>query len=159
MRGVLRVIGILILALVGVAAVVGIVARYGDGPVGPWPGGPLRSGSLAAEASPDWSFARELPTIELETLASGRSRTTWVLVVGDNLYVPCGLPGIKRWPHALAQDPRVVLRLAGRRYERSAVRVTDPEVISELGAEAARKYKASGDFEVWFFRMDPRPGT
>src|SRR5262249_27986077 len=93
------------------------------------------------------------------------SRTTWVAVVDGDLYVPCGFPAAKRWPHEALRDGRVVVRIEGRRYQRQAVRETDPARLRRLGAEVERKYGAGNEEaavageEVWFFRLDPRPSA
>ena len=54
---VLQWIGSILGVLLGVLALVGVVARYSDGPIGPFPGGPLATGELVAETQVDWSFA------------------------------------------------------------------------------------------------------
>lgn len=163
MRRVLRWFGLGAAALVAVACLVAVAARFSDGPIGPFPGGPLVAGELVRDPAPDWSFARDTGSIELEVNPeSPRSRTVWLAVVGGVLYVPCGFPETKTWPHQALRDGRVVLRIDGRRYERQAVRETDSELLRRLGAEVARKYGV-GDEEaavagedVWFFRIDPR---
>jgi len=161
-----RRIGIGLGAVAALAFGVAVVARFSDGPIGPFPGGRLAAGERVAAPPADWSFAAEMRTIELEANPEApRSRTTWVAVVDGVLYVPCGLPDLKTWPHEVLHDGRVVLRIDGRRYERQAVRETDPARLRRLGAEVLRKYGA-GDAEtavagekVWFFRMDPRPAA
>jgi hypothetical protein len=161
----LRWVGWILLAVVTALVAVVTVARFHDGPLGPFPGGELEGGELVHEPILDWRFAADFPEIELQLVDPPRSRTTWVLVREDQLYVPCAWPEsfLKQWPHQALRDGRVVLRIAGKRYERQAVRVTDPEVHAELTALGARKY----DYErpdvpdpegLWFFRMDPRPG-
>jgi hypothetical protein len=150
-------------ALVAVACLVAVAARFSDGPIGAFPGGPLAAGELVREPVSDWSFAKDIGSIELEVNSqSPRSRTVWLAVVDGVLYVPCGFPESKTWPHQALRDGRVVLRIDGRRYERQALREADPERLRRLGAELARKYGV-GDEEaavagrdVWFFRMDPR---
>lgn len=166
MRRVLRWLGLGAAALVVATCLVAVAARWADGPLGPFPGGPLVAGELVREPAPDWSFAKDLASIELEvSRARPRSRTVWLAVVDGVLYVPCGLPSTKTWPHEALRDGRVVLRIDGRRYERQALREADPERLRRLGDEVARKYGV-GDAEaalagrdVWFFRMDPRPAA
>jgi hypothetical protein len=160
-----RWVGRILLAIVAAGVVVAGVARCHDGPLGPVPGGPLEAGELVRDAVVDWRFAADVPEIELQLLDPPRSRTTWVLVREDQLYVPCAWPEsfLKEWPKQALRDGRAVLRIAGRRFERQAVRVTDPEVHAELSALGARKYgfeaSAEPDLDgLWFFRMDPRPG-
>ena len=158
-----RWLGWVLLALVTVLVVVAGVARLHDGPLGPFPGGPLESGELVREPITDWRFAADISEIELQLVDPPRSRTTWVLVREDQLYVPCAWPESfsKQWPHQAMRDGRVVLRIADRRYELQAVRVTDAEVHAELTALGAKKYgyepPEEPDLEgLWFFRMDPR---
>ena len=88
-----------------------------------------------------------------------------MLVREDQLYVPCSWPEsfLKEWPKQALRDGRVLLRIAGKRYERQAVLVSDPEVHAELSAIGARKYDFEAPAEpdldgLWFFRMDARPG-
>ena len=64
MGRVVRGVGMLLLAIVAGALIIGTMARLGDGPIGPFPGGALRKGDLHRGEDPDWAFARELPTIE-----------------------------------------------------------------------------------------------
>ena len=76
-----------------------------------------------------------------------------------------GKAGPKKFRGSDIQTPETIekMRIAGRRYERQAVRITDPEVHAELAALGARKYGFEAPVEpdldgLWFFRMDPRPG-
>ena len=48
---------------------------------------------VALDDVADWRFAADVPEIELQLVAPPRSRTTWVLVREDQLYVPCAWPG------------------------------------------------------------------
>lgn len=156
-----------------------------DGPTGPFPGGRLRKGPLVSEPVPDWSFARG-ESMELQLVEPPRSRTAGVMVLDGQLYVSCDLgfiwrriPAPTRWFAALIyqvkhwhedalRDGRVVVRIAGKRYERQAVRVTDPRVIASLSAMfeqwAERTFSSplgevptDGPNDIWFFRLDPRP--
>lgn len=161
---VLRWLGIGLAAIVGVLVVVGVGARFADGPIGILAGGPLRSGELVTERDIDWTFAKDINTIEFALVEPPRSRTVWVVVHDQQLYVPCGfldVPLWKQWPHEVAADGRAVLRIDGKRYERQAVRVTDPELLPTLGQLVARKYlggnpSPEGTGSTWFFRFDPR---
>ena len=64
----LRWIGIVVAALVVVVALVFAGARFADGPVAMIPGGALRSGELVETPDIDWTFAADVPTIELQNL-------------------------------------------------------------------------------------------
>ncbi len=187
---ILRWLGIALVALVAVlvAALIGIgvVARFSDGSIGPFPGGPLSTGTLVSEPDVDWSFAHG-QEIELQLVEPRGSRTTGIMVDEAQLYVPCDLGFMwgrfsgrtrwmlhliyvfKRWHEDALRDGRVVLRIAGKRYERQAVRVTAPELLATLRSmieELANQYFSSPLLDVptdpkdiWFFRIDPRPPT
>ncbi len=192
---ILRWLGIALVALVAVFVAVlvgtGVVARFSDGPIGPFPGGPLRTGSLVSEPDVDWSFvdweSRPGRIIELQLVEPPKSRTTGILVHEGQLYVSADLGFLwrrvsspvrgvlfviflfKRWHEEALRDGRVVLRIDGKRYERQAVRVTDPEVFAALSSRvqegAVRAGLALGESlppdpdAIWFFRMEPRPPT
>lgn len=162
----LRWLGYSLLAIAGLLAAVGVLARLADGPIGPFAGGRLRTGELVTQSDIDWSFARDVPEMELQLVDPPRSRTTWLLVDNGALYVAAGfmrLPLWKQWPHEAMRDGRAVIRLEGKRYERQAVRVEDPALRARLARLAAEKYGfGSGEppspEDVWFFRLEPRRG-
>jgi hypothetical protein len=151
------IVAILVLAVGGTAA----VARLGDGPIGPFPGGPFEGAVESAPVS-DWSFASELRQVEFEVNAADpRTITTWVLVEDGQLYIPCGIPESKSWPAQVLADPRTRVRADGKIYERDAQRETQPERVAALAQRLASKYE-TGAFraeDVWFFRLDPRSGS
>ncbi len=164
LRGVVRWIvigGLAGLALIGLVAG---LARFGDGPIGPLPGGALRRGDLVSASGVDWSFAENLYSVELQLLSPPRSRTTWLVVHGGELYVPCGfleIPGFKQWPHEAESDGRAVVRIEGRRYPMRAVRVKDPRLYARVAERVARKYglgegQAPDPERLWIFRLEPR---
>ncbi len=185
---ILRWLGIALVALVAVLVAVpvgtGVVARFWDGPIGPFPGGPLRTGTLVSEPDVDWSLAQgSFGEIELQLVEPRGSRIVGGMVYEGQLFAICDLgfiarraPGwfppihrLKRWHEDALRDGRVVLRIAGKRYERQAVRVTDPELLATfrpMVEEMANQYFSSplldvptDPKEIWFFRMDPRPTT
>ena len=158
----LRVIAWLLFGLAGIAAMIALFARITDGPIGPFPGGPLASGELVTGPDPDWTFAAEIPSIELQVNpADPLTRTVWVLVDQGELFVPAGLASRKNWPSQAVADGRVVIRVDGKRYERQASRVTDPVRIDALRSALGRKYGMTpgpdGSDDTWFFRLAPRP--
>ena len=71
MLRVLRAGGWLLLGLAGLAAITAMFARILDGPIGPFPGGPLITGELVSGPDPDWSFAAKFSTIEAAIEAGG----------------------------------------------------------------------------------------
>lgn len=140
-RGLSILIGALIVAIGSFL----IVMRFADGPNTIVAGGPLVSGELVAE-EPDWAFARDVMEIELQLMTPPRSRTVWVVEHGGKLYVPCGYMNSwwgrlwKQWPAEAREDPRAVVRIEGKRYERTLVPVTaeHPEaatILAKLGAK------------------------
>ena len=168
-----------------------IAHKVADGPIGPISGASLRAGELVTDPNVDWeAVLASRPNesrggIELELVATGESRTTGAFAHEGQLYVPCDLGflwrrapsaafrliggllySVKHWNQDAERDGRVVLRIAGKRYERQAVRVTDPAQLVTLRAiteEKASKFfpepllDVPGDPEaIWFFRMDPR---
>ncbi len=159
----LRRLGLALAALLGAVLLVGLGARFSDGPLGPFPGGPLQAGAIVSESAVDWAFAESIEEMEFQLLDPPRSRTVWLLVHEGDLYVPCGLPSLriwKWWPHEARRDGRAVLRIDGKLYPRQAVYVTDRAQHRELSALLAEKYPGpagySGQDDLWFFRMEPR---
>jgi hypothetical protein len=155
----LRRIGIGLVGVVAALVVVSLGARSCDGPLGPIPGGALRSGEEAAVPG-DWSFASELREIELQLESPPRSRIVWLMVHEGELYVPCGflaVPGLKQWPYQVEADDRVVVRAQGKRYAGRLARVRDPELYAALGRAGAEKYGfGSGEPDpegTWYFRF------
>jgi len=147
-------------ALAVLAALVYYGARLGDGPLGPIPGGPLRSGELVSEPVSDWSFARDVPEIALQLASQDVSRTTWILVSDGQAYIPCslGYPPGKSWYRFAAQDGRATLRIQGRRYPVTLTRVEDASIEQSLLSEVRRKYPRvpPTDAGVWIFRVASR---
>jgi hypothetical protein len=74
----------------------------------------------------------------------------------------------KQWPIDAMSDGRAVVRIAGKRYEREAIRVTDHALFWSLRGEVLRKYRPGEDQALpdelpppestgaWFFEMAPR---
>lgn len=163
---ILRAVGMALVTIAALVVVVAVVARFSDGPRGPFPGGALRAGELVTTREVDWTFASPIREMELQLLEPARSRTTWLIVHDGELYIPCGfvqLRFFKQWPHEAQRDGRSFVRVDGKRYERQAVRVVDPALHAALSAAAIEKYGfASPGTEpdpdsTWFFRMEPRP--
>ena len=198
MVGAAKIAGVVIVLVIAAALV---AQRMSDGPTGPIPGGRLITGTLVSEPDIDWPIVlgekgscvlgncAPMEPIELQLVEPLGSRTTGIMVHEGQLYVPCDLGFMwarfsgqqrwilhliyvfKRWHEDALLDGRVVLRIAGKRYERQAVRVTDPELLAALRLqleEMAREWvapeplgepPAEGPNDIWFFRMDPRPST
>jgi len=168
MIGFLRVIGIgLGLLVLAIAAFI-FVARFGDGPTAIVPGGPLVAGELVTGPEPDWTFARDLASMEFQLVEPPVSRTIWLEVHDRKLYVVSGYMNStigkiwKQWPAQALEDPRAVVRIEGKRYERKLRRILDDRPVLEgVAAEVQRKYAAgltadmAATGDVWFFALDP----
>ncbi len=157
---VLRIIGLFLACVVGLLVVVAFGARFHDGPVGLFPGGPLEAGPLEGSPVTDWSFAQAENTIEFQLLSQQRSRTTWILVHDGAAFIPCalGFPPGKTWYRHAVQDGRAVLRIEGRRYPVTLERIEDPQLAAALAAIVKEKYGRSPPTGegVWYFRVTSR---
>jgi len=163
MKALLRMLGILVLVVVAALGATAIAARFHDGPIAMFAGGPFESGEWADLSWHDASFLADTAEIEWQLVDPPRSRITWVVVHDGVAYIPCGMPEFrlwKRWPHEAMRDGRAIVRLEGRLHRRQLVRVDDPRLEAILRTEAARKYEVE-DYpgEIWFFRLDPRSGA
>ena len=159
---------LLAVLVIGIGAVL-IIARFADGPLGMIAGGPLVSGELVTAPEPDWSFARDIDTVELQLLEPPRSRTTWILEVDGKLYIPSGYMDTttgrlwKHWPIEAEHDGAAVVRIAGKRYARQLVRIQNGPLLQPLTAEMNRKYHAPAtpatveSGSLWLFELAPRP--
>lgn len=167
-----RWIAIAFAAIVLLLALVALAARFNDGPIAIFAGGPFVSGErVPADApEPDWTFAGERETVEFQLIDPPRSRTVWVVEYKGRLYVPCGYMNTsigrlwKHWPVEAQADPRALLRIDGRIYERELVRVTNDQLFAVLAMRAQRKYNVTAtratvdDGGWWFFEL-ARPGA
>lgn len=153
-------LGLAFLGAIVLTPVVAFIARFGDGPIGPFPGGPLQ-GNIHEEPSSGWSFAKRLDTTEVEVDAEpARSVTTGLLVHQGDLYLPVTFASFKRWDDTVREHPGVIVRLEGRLYQRRAVPVEDPgwhEVLFEKarGRYGALFYPNWAFDDTDFFRLDP----
>jgi len=168
--GILRTLGIGLAGLIALIVGLAVVARFIDGGIAIFPGGPLESGELVSGPEPDgdWGFARDVAEMTFQLVEPPQSRTIWLLVHEGRLFVVSGYMKTpvgrlwKKWPAQAERDGRCVIRLEGKRYERRAVRIHDRALFEPLTAEAERKYgialTADGvaDGEAWVFELLPR---
>jgi hypothetical protein len=162
MRTILRWLAILVgfvaLAIGGLFA----AARLHDGPLGPIPGGALRSGEVVAAPVSDWKFATDVKTIELQLADESSSRTTWILVHDGRAFIPVSLkyPPGKRWHKAADKNGAAWIRIDGRRYPVLLTRVQDEPTRAALIQVVRGKYGGGGglpsDGGVWFFEVGSR---
>lgn len=162
------VVGCLLSIPVAAVTTAAVKQRFADGPNRLFSGGPLVAGELHAGPEPDWSFVRDIPTIELQLLDPPRSRRIWTTEHDGRLYVWSGYMGTavgwlwKRWPVQAERDGRAVLRIEGKRYERRLVRIESGEILDGIAAAIRDKYPSrvtrasveAGD--SWVFEAAPR---
>lgn len=171
-RKLLVALGVLLLIPIVAIGTLLVASGYTDGASPAFGGGALVSGELVTGPEPDWSFARDLPTIELQLLNPPRSRVIWIVEHEGKPYVVSGYMSStigrlwKRWPAQAERDGRAIVRIAGRRYERTLKRIKAGEVVEGVAAELLRKYQyrvTPADIEAgatWLFELAPRdPGT
>ena len=158
----------ILLVLVTAVSTAAIKQRFADGPNRVFSGGALVSGELHRGAEPDWAFANEIQTIELQLLDPVQSRRIWTASVDGKLYVWSGYMNSlvgklwKSWPAQAERDGRALMRIDGVRYERQLVRVQSGDGLQALTALINEKYSSrtspaaidSGD--AWLFEAAPR---
>ncbi len=171
-RKLLMALGVLLLIPIVAIGTLLVTSGYSDSPSRLFGGGELVSGELVTGREPDWSFARDLPTMELQLLDPPRSRVIWIIEHEGKPYVVSGYMGStigrlwKRWPAQAERDGRAILRIAGKRYERTLKRIKTGAMVEGVAAELRRKYQyrvTPADIEAgttWLFELAPRdPGT
>ncbi len=160
----------LVLAITAAVAAVLIGARFADGPLEIIAGGPFTTGELQSTAPVDWSFVRDIETIEFQSLEPPRSRTVWVLTHEGRLFIPCGYMDStwgriwKQWPIEAERDGRIITRIDGKLYNQSLVRIQAGPELPPLVAELSRKYMGGQPIPVeavtsgmlWLFELTPR---
>ena len=164
----LIVVGCLLSIPVAAVTTAAVKQRFADGPNRLFSGGALVAGELHAGPEPDWSFVRDIPTIELQLLDPPRSRRIWTTEHDGRLYVWSGYMGTavgrlwKRWPVQAERDGRAVLRIDGKRYERRLVRIESGEILDGICAAIRDKYPSQVTRESveaggsWVFEAAPR---
>ena len=162
--------------IVLVVFLVFVVARFSDGPIGPWPiemvtAGPFKTGELQVDGDePDWSFLKDYPIVQFQLLDPPRSRTTFIMETEGKIFIPSGYMNStmgkiwKHWPMEAEKDGRALLRVDGKLYERKMVRIEEGEILNGVLGELSRKYAGgfpvsqenidSGD--LWIFELEPR---
>ncbi len=167
-RKILVVVGVLILIPVVAIGTLAVTSGSSDGPSAFFGGGPLIAGELVTGPEPDWSFARDIGTIELQLLDPPRSRLIWIAEHEGKIYVVSGYMGSfigriwKKWPAQAVEDGRAILRIDGKRYERQLVRIIRGDVVAGVAAEFSRKYGAGmtpaaiESENTWLFELAPR---
>jgi hypothetical protein len=123
-------------------------------------GGRLSGESVAAPVE-DWSFTDSIHRIQVETNpAAPYSVNAWCVARGPKLWITVGGGEGSTWGKNMLDDPRVRVRVEDKLYERTAVRVTDPDEIALVRGLYAEKYHPLFDLtkreHATFFRLEPR---
>ncbi len=143
--------------------------RSHDGPIEIFAGGPFTSGQLVEGSEPNWNDYKDLVTFEVQTMSPPRSRTTWLVVVENRLFIPSSYMNTafgkiwKHWPHHAEKDGRALLRIDDKIYEQDLSRISaeDPIIPGVLTA-LSEKYPVDGSIEqvkandTWIFELKPR---
>ena len=135
-----------------------LACLLGCGPTLLIPGGEL---SGPVEALPEnWTFSDEVSTIQLETRPlDPYSVNIWAVGIGDRLYVHAGA-NRSRWVENILADPRVRVRVAGKLYPLTAVRVEDPAEFATFADAYKKKYGTRPRNEnatlVYLYRLGAR---
>jgi hypothetical protein len=140
-----------------------------DGPIEVFAGGPFTSGQVIKGTAPDWNTYADLMTFEVQTLEPPGSRTTWLVVIDDKLYIPSGYMNTafgklwKQWPHDAVKDGRALVRIGDKIYPRTLVRIeADDPVVPEVVAALRAKYPGEATLsqvessDTWIFELAPR---
>lgn len=144
-----------------------VLVRSHDGPMEILSGGPFESGELVTDIS-DWSFIDKFMTIEMQTMRPPRSRTMWVVVHDNRMfvissYMNTGIGRVwKRWPRQLDEDNRAIIRADGKLYELQLVRITEGDFIGHVLDGFNQKYRTPFTTEMidngssWLFELRER---
>ena len=117
---------------------------FADGPWGVVPGGSFAETSKPAPA--DWSFAKELNTVEFQLEEPVSSRTSWIMEHDNRIFIPSGYMNStvgkiwKHWPMHAEKNGDALLRIVGKVYEVHLQRTKDAELLTPIMSELARKY-------------------
>jgi hypothetical protein len=172
-KAVIGFISLIVLVIVSIF----VVARFSDGPIGNGPplemvtAGPFKTGDLQVGLDePDWSFLKDYPIVQFQLLNPPRSRTTFIMETDGRIFIPSGYMNStmgkiwKHWPMEAEKDGRAILRVDGKLYARTMVRIQEGEILDDVLAELSRKYAGgfpisqenidSGD--LWIFELEPR---
>ncbi|MBY0400093.1 DUF2255 family protein [Myxococcota bacterium] len=135
-----------------------LACLLGCGPTLLMPGGEL-SGPVEAVPA-DWGFSDEISTIQLETRPSEPySVNIWAVGMGDRLYVHAGA-NRSRWVEHLIADPSARVRVGGKLYLVTAVRVVEPSEFAAFADAYKKKYgvrpRNENVAEVYLYRLGAR---
>ena len=132
-------------AMLGITGVLFLFAMgFADGPWGVVPGGAF---SQPAQAAPDdWSFAKDMDTVEFQLIDPESSRTSWIMEHNNRIFIPSGYMNSnvgklwKHWPMRAEKNGAALLRIDDQVYAVQMQRTKDTELLAPIVSELARKY-------------------
>ena len=143
--------------------------RYHDGPIEVFSGGPFKTGELMHNDFQDWDRYADIDTIQLQSLEPPRSRTLWLVVIDNRIFVPSAYMNTrfgkiwKRWPRQAEQDGRALMRVGDKIYERQMVRIdADHELTPRIVDAMKNKYPGNitvnqvRNNDTWLFELAAR---
>ena len=157
----------LVIAIFIAIAVLFYLIRFHDGPMEILSGGPFKSGEFVTPAE-DWSFLGDQLTLELQTMLPPRSRTMWMVVYNNRLFVVSSYMNTligrvwKQWPKKVEQDNRAIVRVDNHLYKMRLTRHTEGDFIEPVLNRFNEKYNTNFDRDVidngssWLFELQPR---
>ena len=121
-----------------------------DGPRGLLAGGPFQSGAEAISPT-DWSFLEGQDTLEFQTEAPERSRTVWLVVHENRLFVVSGYMNTfvgklwKKWPFHIEANPNVMIRDQGKIFKQRLNRLREGAVPVAVMQKFSDKYRLAAE--------------
>ena len=103
--------------VVVLAGVFVFAMRFADGPWGVVPGGAFSE--TAQPAPQDWSFTKDLETVEFQLADPVSSRTSWIMEHDNRVFIPSGYMNStvgklwKHWPMHAEKNGTALLRIDG----------------------------------------------
>ncbi len=172
MKTAFKILGGFVGLVIAVIALFLVYARFHDGPIAIVAGGPFSSGEYYSGPEPDWSPLRTRAEVEFQLLEPARSRVTWIAEHDGKPYIVSGYMNTsvgkiwKQWPHEIAKDDRILLRVDDVIYERKLVRIMEGPMVEPVILQLAEKYNLGTVFgdpsdavqngDVWLYEVAPR---
>ena len=100
-------------------------------------------GNLVTTPVADWSFTDKIKTDMVQTNSwylLPHSVNTWCIAYNGQLYLATSGAATREWPHNVARDPHVRIKIGNDLYDRTLQVVTDPAEKAAVLQARAKKY-------------------
>jgi hypothetical protein len=100
-------------------------------------------GNLVTTPVADWSFTDGIKTDMVQThtwYLLPHSVNTWCIAYNGQLYLATSGAATREWPHNVARDPHVRIKIGDQLYDRTLIVVTDPPEKAAVLQVRAKKY-------------------